>query len=161
LKKTTIRFEKNQHPVAPWIEKVLNNKQSDFPGQEAQEEEKQWHSLASTTLPAMDCSRKGHNTLEKGDMLSNRTIRSLAKLVLAAEVHILSYVGTNKMKKRTLNQMGPHSPASDGKDHHLQDLLAADWPGGKGGHCLWHACRPGPSLMIRPISSKKQREVDP
>jgi len=27
------------------------------------------------------------------------------KLVLAAEVRILSYVGTDKMKKRTLNQM--------------------------------------------------------
>ena len=72
-----------------------------------------------------------HNALEKGDVLSNRTIRSLAKLALAAEVHILSYVGTDKMKKRTINQMGPHSPASDGKDRHLQDLLAADWPGGK------------------------------
>ena len=81
----------------------MRNKHSHFPGQEAQEEEKQWHSLASTTPPAMDWSRKGHNTLEKGDMLSSRTIRSLAKLVLAAEVHILSYVGTGKMKKRTLD----------------------------------------------------------
>ena len=46
-----------------------------------------------------------HNTLEKGDSVTNRTIRSLAKLVLAAEVHILSYVGTEKMKRRTLNQI--------------------------------------------------------
>jgi hypothetical protein len=64
------------------------------------------------------------------------------KLVLAAEVRILSYVGTDKMKKRTFNQMRDLIP---------QPVMAkiitykTSWQqtglGGNGGYCLCPAVK--------------------
>lgn len=76
----------------------------------------------------------------------NKSLKSdvqvTGKLVLAAEVCILSYVGTDKMKKRTLNQMRDLIP---------QPMMAkiitykTSWQqtglGGNGGYCLCPAVK--------------------